>query len=529
MKDAQKYINGLSYNRTAGILMPIFSLPSKYGIGDLGTSAHKFVDLLKQSSQSLWALLPMGHTGYCNSPYKSVSAFAGNPYFISPDVLVQKKLITKKELKKYDFSNKSDQIDYGNLFDKRYQLLHEVFNNWKAQKISQTSNFKQFKKENKFWLNDYTLFMSLKEYFNFKPWNTWPQDIANYEKNAIIEYKKKLHHNIEFWEFVQFEYHNQLKQLKAYANFNGINLVGDMPFYVEYDSVDVWVNRDIFAINNKTNKIELYAGVPGDIFSKLSRNWGMPCYNWKNIAKTKYKWHLERFKQYTKHYNIIRVDHAIGFIRYYGISDDNEQWYEGPDYKKEVLIPEITKLMQENSIELIAEDLGSVPERAYYLFNKYNWSGTRVLQFGFANKYGTETIHLPFYYPHKSVAYSSTHDNPTLLSYINSMNKSNMPYVKYYLNSKKSASLHKIQEKMIESLYRSASEKVIIPLADILEFDNNARISYGKDYEKSWRWQLKSYREITKNKKEWLKKITFAYARTPFSIKQGQDYGWNWQ
>ena len=528
MKNAQNFINGESYNRSAGILLPIFSLPNKYGIGDLGPSAYKFIDILKKTNQTLWAILPLGHTGYCNSPYKAVSAFAGNPYFISPEIILQKKLINAKELKKYNFGN-SDNIDYGQLFTERYKFLLEVYQNWKNKKNNKTADFKHFTNQNSFWLSDYCLFMSLKTKFDFKPWNMWPKDISNYESKAIIKYRKELKSQIKFWEFIQYEYYNQLKELKKYANNNGIKLIGDMPFYVEYDSVDVWSNKDIFAIDKNNNQITHYAGVPGDAFSKHSRNWGMPCYDWKQIEKTKYKWHLKKFEQYTKLYNIIRIDHAIGFIRYYGINVKNEQWYEGPDFNKDNLIPKITQLMKKHSVEIIAEDLGSVPDRAYYLFNKYNWLSTRVLQFGFANQYGTETIHLPFYYPHKSVAYSSTHDNQTLHSYINNMEKENKAYINYYLNSNESTSKHKIQEKMIEELYRSSSEKVIIPLADILELDNSARISHGKDYEKSWRWRLNSLTNINKSKQTWLKKMTFAYARTPFSVNEGKIYGWSWK
>ena len=529
MKNAQNFINGQSYHRSSGILMPIFSLPNKYGIGDLGSGAYKFIDFLKETNQTLWAILPLGQTGYCNSQYKSVSAFEGNQYFISPEILITKGLISSKDVKKYNFSSQKDNIDYGKLFEERYKFLHQVFENWKKGKFQNSEEFKRFKKKNNSWLKDYSLFMSLKEHFNYQSWNLWPEDIRNYQKAAIRKYRKELKKQILFWEYVQYEYYTQLAAFKEYANQNNVRLIGDMPFYVEYDSVDVWSNRQIFSINKQTNDIDLYAGVPGDIFSAQSRNWGMPCYDWKEIAKTKYKWHLKRFEQYAKIYNIIRVDHAIGFIRYYGMSKDKEQWYEGPDNKKDVIIPKITELMKTYGVELIAEDLGSVTERAYHLFNKYNWSATRVLQFGFANQYGTASIHLPFYYPNKSTAYSSTHDNQTLSSYISNINQENISYIRYYLKVNSKASNHKIQEKMIEELYKSASEKVIIPLADILEIDNKARISHGKEYEKSWRWRIKTLESIGKRKKDWLKKITFAYARSPFSNQEGEKYGWKWK
>lgn len=529
MKNADKIINGQTYRRSAGVLMPLFSLPSNYGIGDMGSSAYKFIDLLKESNQSLWAVLPLGPTGYCNSPYKALSSFAGNAYFISPETLVNKGLIKIKELKQYDFGQSKTDINYAKLFENRYKLLRLAFSRWQEKQRNEAEDFKQFKTENHFWLRDYCLYMSLKKHFNFKPWHTWPDDIKNRETKALQDYRKKLIPDIKFWEFVQYEYAKEWHNLKSYANQKGIKIVGDMPFYVEYDSADVWAHKQQFYIDKKTNEILWSAGVPGDIFSKLSRNWGMPCYRWDELSKNNYKWHLKRFEQAAGRYDILRIDHAIGFIRYYGFNPKgDEKWFKGPDYQKDNLIPKITSLLNAKGCEIIAEDLGSVPERAYSLFNKYNWSSTRVLQFGFANQYGTETIHLPFYYPHKSAAYTGTHDNPTLSSYLHSLKPENIPYLSFYMHEQK-ATPHKLQQKMIEELYRSASEKVIIPLADILEMDNRARISCGKEYEKSWRWRLSSLSNITQTKRKWLKKLTFAYARTPFSLEQGKEYGWNWK
>lgn len=526
MKNAEKIINGIAYHRTAGVLMPIFSLPSEYGIGDLGSSAYKFVDILHEMEQTLWAMLPNGHTGYCNSPYRSISAFAGNPYFISPKVLYQKKLITAEVLKQCRKQELVDKIDYGVLFETRYKILYYAFLNWLKQKGYQNKSFDQFKREQNFWLIDYSLYMSLKKHFNYRPWNEWPNDIRNYQSQSLKKYKQKFRQEMLFWQFVQYEYHTEWQSLKGYAHSKGIKIIGDMPFYLGYDSVDVWSKRELFAINKKTNKINLFGGVPGDAFSKYVRNWGVPCYNWQEAAKTNYKWHLKRFDHYASLYDIIRIDHAIGYVRFYGINTENEKWFKGPDYDTDVLIPKITALMKKHSVEIIAEDLGSVPERAYMLFNKYNWEASRVLQFGFANKYGTETIHLPLYYPHKSVAYSSTHDNPTLYNYIKNMDQKSLSYMKYYLHANNIKPIHKLQQRLIEELYASSAEKVIIPLADILGADDNARIVYGSEYEKSWRWKLQSFNAIPHTKRRWLQKLAFAYARIPFSDEKGQQYGW---
>lgn len=526
MKNAEKIINGAAYHRTAGILMPIFSLPSKYGIGDLGPSAYRFVDILQEMEQTLWAMLPNGHTGYCNSPYRSVSAFAGNPYFISPEVLYQRKLINSKVLKQYSVQIPTDKIDYGRLFENRYKILYFAFQNWLKQNGDKKEDFKRFKKEQDFWLKDYSLYMSLKQYFNYHSWNEWPEDIRNYQPQSLKKYRQKFRQEMLFWQFVQYEYHKEWQSLAEYAHKKNIKIIGDMPFYLEYDSVDVWSKRKLFAINSENNEISWFGGVPGDAFSKNVRNWGVPCYNWQEAAKTKYMWHLKKFEHYAGLYDIIRIDHAIGYVRFYGINEKSEQWFKGPDYDNDVLIPKITSLMKKHSVEIIAEDLGSVPERAYTLFNKYNWEASRVLQFGFANKYGTETIHLPFYYPHKSVAYSSTHDNPTLYSYIRNMEKKHLLYMKYYLHIDNAKTIHKLQQSLIETLYASSAEKVIIPLADVLGLDEKGRIVYGAEYEKSWRWKLQSYNSISRTKKQWLKKLAFAYARIPFSEEKGKQYGW---
>lgn len=529
MKNAEKIINGMAYNRAAGILLPIFCLPSKYGIGDLGPAAYKFVDLLCETEQKLWAILPHGHTGYCNSPYRPISAFAGNPYFISPEILYKKRLLTSKMLIECQKKAKSGEIDYGQLFENRYEMLAYAFHNWLKQAGDKSESFQQFKKKQQYWLEDYSLYMSLKKHFGYRPWNEWPEDICNYQPKALKKYKQKFQQEMLFWQFVQYEYFEQWQNLKQYADKKNIKIIGDIPFYQEYDSVDVWNNRNLFAINKETNQIEWFGGVPGDIFSKNTRNWGAPCYNLSEIAKNKYKWILKRFEHYACLYNVIRVDHAIGYIRFYGMNAQNEQWFKGPDYDADILIPKITNLMKKYAVEIVAEDLGSVPERAYALFNKYNWETTKVLQFGFANKYGTQTIHLPLYYPHKSIAYSSTHDNQTLYEYIKNMDKKYLPYMQSYLHADNVKSIHKLQQRMIEVLYASSAEKVIVPLSDILELDNKARIAHGMEYTKSWRWRLQSFNCISHAKRQWLKKITFAYARTPFSEEKGEQYGWVWK
>lgn len=368
--------------------------------------------------------------------------------------------------------------------------------------------------------------MALKEHFGWKPWNEWEEGAAFRRPEVLRGYRRRLAVSVLFWQFVQYEFFCQWHQLKKYAGRNGIKIIGDLPFYVAYDSADVWSRRNIFAVNPEDASVTLSAGVPGDCFASHTRSWDMPCYDWPAAAADKFRWHLERFRFYAGLYDAIRIDHAIGFVRYYGLGRVGERWYDGPDAENDVFIPKLTRLAKSCGVELIAEDLGSVPERAYRLFTKYRWAGTRVLQFGFANGYGTETIHLPFYYPHKSVAYTGTHDNPAFASYLQGLEAKYLPYLRYYLQASPQDNL---QKRCIEELYRSAAEKVIIPLPDILGLDNRGRIAHGRDYAKSWRWRLSSLDDISEEIRQWLKKLAFAYARIPFSHEQGKEYGWNWK
>lgn len=526
MKHAEKYINGDSYNRSAGILLPVFSLPSPYGIGDMGEGAYRFVDMLREVGQTLWEVLPHGQTGYCNSPYKTLSAFAGNPYFIAPDMLEKDGLLLPGEAEQYDFGANSADIDYGRLFAARFKLLRLAFDRFCARGGKSDSGFLAFRRKNAVWLSDYALFMALKEHFGWKPWNEWEEGAAFRRPEVLRGYRRRLAVSVLFWQFVQYEFFCQWHQLKEYAGRNGIKIIGDLPFYVAYDSADVWSRRNIFAVNPEDASVTLSAGVPGDCFASHTRSWDMPCYDWPAAAADKFRWHLERFRFYAGLYDAIRIDHAIGFVRYYGLGRVGERWYDGPDAENDVFIPKLTRLAKSCGVELIAEDLGSVPERAYRLFTKYRWAGTRVLQFGFANGYGTETIHLPFYYPHKSVAYTGTHDNPAFASYLQGLEAKYLPYLRYYLQASPQDNL---QKRCIEELYRSAAEKVIIPLPDILGLDNRGRIAHGRDYAKSWRWRLSSLDDISEEIRQWLKKLAFAYARIPFSHEQGKEYGWNWK
>ena len=506
--------------RASGILMPVFSLPGPFGIGTLGSEATAFVDFLAEAKQTYWQILPIGPTGYGDSPYQSFSAFAGNPYFIDFRLLAADGYLTAEEI---PAAQPVDTVDYGALYNQRPVLLKKAADRLLA---APSPAYEDFCAAQSFWLDDYALFMALKEHFGWKPWNEWEEGAAFRRPEVLRGYRRRLAVSVLFWQFVQYEFFCQWHQLKEYAGRNGIKIIGDLPFYVAYDSADVWSRRNIFAVNPEDASVTLSAGVPGDCFASHTRSWDMPCYDWPAAAADKFRWHLERFRFYAGLYDAIRIDHAIGFVRYYGLGRVGERWYDGPDAENDVFIPKLTRLAKSCGVELIAEDLGSVPERAYRLFTKYRWAGTRVLQFGFANGYGTETIHLPFYYPHKSVAYTGTHDNPAFASYLQGLEAKYLPYLRYYLQASPQDNL---QKRCIEELYRSAAEKVIIPLPDILGLDNRGRIAHGRDYAKSWRWRLSSLDDISEEIRQWLKKLAFAYARIPFSHEQGKEYGWNWK
>jgi len=386
----------MRFPRSCGTLVHPTSFPGSYGIGDFGNEARVFIDFLKNSKQTIWQVLPLTPTGYGNSPYASYSAFAGNPYLISPDLLVEKGLLTRSEAKKAELPS-SVQVDYEGAFkakDRLFSLASERF--YKDMSAGQKKAFNAFKKENKHWLDDYVLFMACSLHFNKQPWNTWDTDIATRKPDAIKKYKRTFKDEIRLQYWLQFEFNEQWMSLKAYANERGIRVIGDIPIFVDHNSADVWANPGFFEVDKKGNRM-LVAGVPPDYFSETGQLWGNPQYNWKALEKDNFSWWISRFKHMFNTCDAIRVDHFRGFDQYWEVkagekTAKNGRWVDGPGEK---LFDTI--LSECGELPIIAEDLGFVTEGVEKLRDKYSFPGMKIIQFAFDSD-ATNSF-LPHNYP----------------------------------------------------------------------------------------------------------------------------------
>ena len=318
-------------NRAAGILLPITSLPSKYGIGCFSKSAYDFADWLKKAGQTYWQILPLGPTSYGDSPYQSFSTFAGNPYFISLEALIEEEVLTKEECDEADFGTRPDDIDYEKMYQSRYPLLHKAY---ERSSISENPDYQRFVSENNWWLSDYALFMALKDRFDGVPWNEWPQDIRLRYGYSMDYYRKELYFEIEFQQYMQFQFFKQWKALKAYVNEAGIRIIGDIPIYVAMDSADAWAHPELFQLD-ENNVPYAVAGCPPDGFSADGQLWGNPLYRWDYHRSTDYAWWMSRLYFCFQMYDVLRIDHFRGFDEYYSIpfgeaSAVSGHWEKGP-------------------------------------------------------------------------------------------------------------------------------------------------------------------------------------------------------
>ncbi|MBQ8999210.1 MAG: 4-alpha-glucanotransferase, partial [Clostridium sp.] len=341
--------------RKSGILLPISSLPSKYGIGTFSKEAYEFVDKLKEANQSIWQILPLGPTGYGDSPYQSFSTFAGNPYFIDLEALVNENLLTIEECESCDWGSDEEHVDYGKVYSSRANILRKAY---ERSNIKDDENYIKFCNENVWWLNDYTLYMSIKDYLDGKSWTEWDKDLKSRKEHAINLCEEKLKEQIDFYKYVQYLFFTQWSRLKAYANEKGISIIGDVPIYVSLDSADIWSNQKLFQLDKDCNPTAV-AGCPPDIFSEDGQLWGNPLYNWEANKEEGYSWWIKRIEYAAKLYDIVRIDHFRGFDEYYSIPANHENakngtWKKGPGI-------ELFKTLKEKlgDVNIIAEDLGT--------------------------------------------------------------------------------------------------------------------------------------------------------------------------
>ncbi len=496
--------------RTCGILMPIFSLPSKYGIGSFGGEAYKFVDFLAEAGQEIWQILPLVQTGFGDSPYSSVCADSFNPYFIDLEQLKQQKLLTKAEIDGAKLEGK--YIDYGSLYAIRYPLLRIAFSRFNQN----SAPFRRFLKEARY--HDYALFMTIREKSGYKNFLDWEWGLKFRDEDVLSAFEKENRQQILFWEYVQYEAERQWLKLKKYANKKGVKIMGDIPIYVAADSVDVWTNPHLFKLDENlvTKKV---AGVPPDYFSATGQLWGNPVYDYEVHAKDGFKWWTNRIQKTFKMYDYIRIDHFRAFDRYYQINHGakdaiNGEWVTAPGRE---LLDTIHKYVDADRI--IAEDLGIIDDGVRSLLEYSGYPGMKILSFAFNGEDGN--LYLPQNINENSVCYTGTHDNDTLMGLID--NFSEWDYQNLVNGVRKSLKLLKVKgsvkdkkavaKSVIELGYASKANLFMLPVQDLLLLDTSYRINEpGTVKQQNWAVRIdKSF--MTKTNVNKLLRLKMAYNR----------------
>ena len=393
--------------RKCGVLMPVASLPSRFGIGGFSKEAYDFVDFLEQGGQSLWQILPLGPTGYGDSPYQSFSTFAGNPYYISLDALIEDGLLTEEECEAADYGDNPDYINYEKIYNTRFALLRKAF---AGTDVDQDEKYQKFVADNAAWLKDYAMYMAIKDSLGGIAWIEWDEDIRLRRPSAMAHYEELLKDDIAFYSYLQYLFATQWAQLKAYANKKGIQIIGDIPIYVAFDSADTWANPELFQLDEE-NIPTAVAGCPPDAFSATGQLWGNPLYRWDYHEKTGFAWWIRRLEYCFTIYDVVRIDHFRGFDEYWAIpygdpTAEFGRWEKGPGY---ALFAAMKKAL--GNREVIAEDLGFLTPSVLKLVKKSGYPGMKVLQFAFDSR--EESDYLPHNYTKNCVVYTGTHDNDT--------------------------------------------------------------------------------------------------------------------
>ena len=473
-------------SRAAGILLPITSLPSKYGIGCFSKEAYAFVDWLRDAGQTFWQILPIHPTSFGDSPYQSFSTFAGNPYFISLEALINEGVLTQEECDSMDFGNDDADVDYEDIYQNRYILLTMAY---ERSNISENPEYQQFLRENRWWLDDYALFMALKNYFRGQCWYQWPQDVRMRLDYSMDYYREKLYFDIEFQMYMQFKFFQQYRALKQYANERNIQIIGDIPIYVAMDSADTWAHPELFQLD-ENNMPTAVAGCPPDGFSATGQLWGNPLYRWDYHRQTGYQWWLSRLWYVYQLYDVTRIDHFRGFDEYYSIpyGDNtavNGHWEKGPGI-------DLFRCAQHHLgwHPVIAEDLGYVTDSVRALVRDSGFPGMKVLEFAFDSRdSGSASDYLPHNYPENSVVYTGTHDNETVSGWFQSVSREDLTLARQYLCDNYTPE-KELYRPFLALALGSVAKWCIVPLQDYLGLDNDCRINKPSTIGSNWRWRV---------------------------------------
>lgn len=491
--------------RASGILLHPTSLPGRYGIGTLGRECMEFIDFLVRAKQKYWQILPLGPTGYADSPYQCFSSFAGNPLLIDLDLLVQDKLLKSSDLLPMQHFG-DGPVDYGKVIMLKYPLLKKAATNFLAYEPDEGKQaFNDFVEKNKDWLDDYALFMTLKAHFGQKPWHQWEKGIKERNPADLEAYRTSLQDEILFHQFVQFLFFRQWARIKEYANRHNISIIGDIPLYVAMDSADTWTHPELFEFDKELNPIAV-GGVPPDYFSETGQLWGNPLFKWAYHKKTGYAWWINRIRKNLVLYDVIRIDHFRGFAAYWSVpfgetTAINGKWITGPGKD---LFKAISKALGE--VPIIAEDLGVITEDVEDLRDSFGLPGMKILQFAFDSS--EENDYLPHNYPKNCIVYTGTHDNDTVRGWFEKAKHDDRQYVLDYLH----ACDPDIEKEFIRAAFASVACTAIIPMQDLLGLGSEARMNLPGTTRDNWQWRMK-HGQATVAVAEELAKMTKLYAR----------------
>lgn len=505
--------------RSSGILLHITSLPSPYGIGALGREAYRFVHFLSAAGQRYWQVLPLNPTDYGNSPYQSTSVFAGNPYFIDLDFLCKEQLLTKEECEAPFWGESPARVDYEAVKASRLPLLRQAYQRFESllpQQPSQQKALRRFLRQNRFWLEDYALYMALKDAFEQQPWSSWPKEIRRREPKAVIYYKNILKEAMDFYIFVQFKFYEQWGALKRYANRKGVELIGDIPIYVAPDSADTWAHTPLFQCD-RDGRLCAVAGVPPDAFSKTGQMWGNPLYRWDAIKAQGYHWWVQRVYQNSRLFDVMRVDHFRGLESYYSIpagepTAKNGHWEKGPGM---VFFRAIKNSL--GPVQFIAEDLGMLTPAVHRLREKAGFPGMKILQFAFSTQ--EESTYLPHNCQRDCVVYTGTHDNNTICGWFHTIDPEDKAFASKYLNLPKACPEQAVSWALVRAAWATPANLAIAQMQDLLSLGEEARMNTPATVGANWAWRMEQQPPAAAAAQ--LRELTETYKRA--ALKQNQE------
>ena len=497
-------------SRVSGILLHPTSFPSTFGIGDLGNEAYKFIDFLAAADQSIWQILPLGPTGYGNSPYLSYSALAGNPLLISPEKLQEQNLLTEQDLQNSP-SFELDSIDYDLVIANKLPLLEKAARNFQAQaNPAELAKFSDFCEHHQYWLDDYALFMAIKEANQGKSWYQWDTDTAKRKPEKLQAWKEQLKDAVLFHQFLQYAFFEQWQSLKQYANQKGVSIFGDIPIYVAHDSADVWANSEIFCVDSQTGEATLMAGVPPDYFSATGQLWGNPVYKWETLEKSNFDWWIKRIEFTLEYVDLIRIDHFRGFEAFWAVPQGettaiNGSWQKAPGSKFFQILHQ-----QLGDIPIVAEDLGVITPEVEDLRDTCGFPGMKILHFAFDSDRGN--AFLPYNYLNRNcVVYTGTHDNDTTIGWFESRDEEAQSRVIDYLGCLCEDGIHWA---LIKLALSSVANTAIFPFQDVLGLGTDAKMNTPSTIKGNWEWRCRSeaFNQELSNR---LRYLTYLYGRTP--------------